>query len=434
MMKRNFLAFFISIAVTALCYAEPSAVSKTSLANSQAPFSSVSSEMVAGFRPDRTYTHQIGKRGAFQAVLFGGRSTHADNLTRYFFPHGKTMLSVAEDDLLDNFAKKKDLLAQNFNIFTKNGNFRSEISLAPKQSTVGLGVHWRQCFLRNPFTGDGVWVSASTPLVCVINRVNLQENILNNGGGPDLNANNVVVANMQQAFNQSDWNFGKIIDSSMKKTRLADIELKVGYDKWLEDQLSHLELYGGLIVPTSNKNKGEYLFEPIVGRGGHVGIMAGGSYGKDLWINYYEDMYVQWELAVHGEYLFKNKQTRSFDLVDKPWSRYLPLYANVQQAQEAQALPDRTKGSNLSTPGINILTQRVTVTPGFSCDMNSAFVFTRDTLKGELGYNFFFKRAESVKLACPWQPGPAIKYTSGVGQTNPIRDITGNKYLEQEVL
>lgn len=183
---------------------------------------------------------------------------------------------------MDNFAKKKDLLAQNFNIFTKEGTFKSKISIDPKQTFVGLGMHWRQCFLHNIFTGQGIWVSASAPLVYVKNNVHLRETVFNNGGGPDEAANTVVLANMQEAFNQSDWCFGKIKNSSMHTVQLADIELKIGYDEWLADESSYMELYVGLIIPTSNKHKGEYLFEPIAGRDRHAGIMWGGSFGKDL--------------------------------------------------------------------------------------------------------------------------------------------------------
>src|SRR5690606_10879310 len=86
------------------------------------------------------------------------------------------------------------------------------------------------------------------------------------------------------------------------------------------------------------------------------------------------------------------------------------------------------------TPGINLLTQQVSVIPGFSYDMNSAFIFEYTVVRLEVGYNLFFKRAERVQLSCPWQPIAAIKYVNGQGNTNPIRNISGNKYLEQVVL
>ena len=414
------------------------ATSKTSLANSQAPFSSVSPELVAGFRNDRTYARNDIRHGSVQFALFGSKSTHGtkDDLARYFFPGGKVCLSCADDDLLDNFEKKKDLLAQNFNVFTKNGDFRSEITIAPTQSIVGCGIHWRQCFLRDPLKGEGVWASASVPLVQVRNRMNFQEYVSNYGGGVSQSAGVPVVGTMKEAFMQKEWLFGKISDGVMTKTALADIELKVGYDQYLEDEPSHMELYVGIIIPTSNKNKGEFVFEPIVGRGGHVGLMFGGELGKDIFMRYNNEQKITWELAVHSEYLFKNKQTRSFDLVDKPWSRYIPLYANEEQAKEAEAFigVDQARANNFATPGINLLTRRVRVSPGYSFDMNSAFVFQDSRMRAELGYNLFFKRAEYVSLVCAWEPVAAIKYCDGEGKTNPIRTIVGNKYLEQEVL
>jgi len=414
-----------------LCHAS----GKTALANSQAPFSSMSPELVSAFRMERTYVPNAFKGGAFQATLFGGQSTHATqkNLAAYFFPNGKTVLSVADDDLVDNFNKKKDLLAQNFNIFSKNGDFRSEISIAPEQSVVGCGFYWRQSLLHDPLVGDGLWLSVSTPLLQVRNRMNLHEDVINTGGGPDESAGVPVVANMAQAFNQDSWLFGKITDCVMKKTGLGDIEFKFGYDQYAFDEPSHMELYLGVIIPTSNKNKGEYIFEPIIGRGRHAGLMFGGALGKNMMHSYAQEAKFLWELAVHGEYLFKNKQVRSFDLMHKPWSRYLPVYASKEQAQEAFSLQfsDRNKAQNLSTPGINVLTQHVNVTPGFSCDMNSAFVIEYENIQAEVGYNFFLKRAECVTLACPWEPVVAIKYVNGVGQTNPVRDIAGNKYFEQ---
>lgn len=416
---------------------ERQATSKTALANSQAPFSSVSPELISAFRMERTYVPNAFKYGAFQTVLFGGQSTHAQkkDLAAYFFPQGKTTLSVADDDLANDFNKKKDLLAQNFNIFSKNGDFRSEISIAPEYSVVGCGFYWRQSLLHDPLMGDGVWLSISTPLLHVRNRMNLEENVINTGGGPDESAGVPVVANMVQALNQESWLFGKITNCVMKKTGLGDIEFKIGYDQFALDELSHMELYLGIIIPTSNKNKGEFIFEPILGRGKHAGLMFGGAMGKDLMHSYTQEAKFLWELAVHGEYLFKNKQVRSFDLIHKPWSRYIQLYADEDQAQVAfdLQLSDRNKAQNLSTPGINILTQQVNVTPGFSCDMNSAFVVEHEVLRAEFGYNFFLKRAECVTLSCPWEPVAAIKYANGMGRTNPVRDITGNKYFEQYI-
>jgi hypothetical protein len=159
----------------------------------------------------------------------------------------------------------------------------------------------------------------------------------------------------------------------MKKTGLADIEFKIGYE-WLQHEPAHMETYLGLIIPTSNKQNGQYVFEPIIGRGRHAGVMFGSSLGLDIWENAAGDKMIRFELANHSEYLFDRHQIRSFDLKNKPWSRYIDLYANEEQAQEAAALTNPAFGITLATPGINVLTQQVKVTPGLVHDINSAFI------------------------------------------------------------
>jgi hypothetical protein len=410
---------------------ELEATSKTTL-TVHPLFVSQQPELVSGFRNDRNLTRENGWGGAFQAVLFGSQTSDSEDLAQYFFPDANTELVAAND--APPFDVKKNLLAQDFNVFTQNNNFESTISIRPQQTVIGLGLHVRQSVWKSHSYNRGVWFSFSAPIERVSNDMNFFEQIENNGGGVDEAANAVVVANMTEAFQQADWKYGKISQCSMKKTGLGDIEAKVGYE-WLDHSPTHMESYFGLVIPTGNKNDGEYVFEPIVGRGKNFGIMFGSSLGIDLWENATGDMNIRYELANHFEWLFQNTQVRSFDLKNRPWSRYLPVYANLEQAQEAQALVGSNEpyARNMSTPGINVFTQKVKVTPGLTTDINTAFQFTWKKLQIEGGYNFLAKRAENIELDCPWQVGPALKHYVGAGQTNPIRTIEGNKYYEQIV-
>ncbi len=237
-------------------------------------FVSQQPEMVSSFRNERTRLRddaEDGWGGAFQAVLFGGQTTNSDDLARYFLFNGQTSLTVAEVGPISGQPGfgNQDLLAQNFNIFTIDGDFESVIRINPQQSVIGLGLHTRQSFWRNPDRGRGFWFSVSTSIQHVKNMMNLEEQVIQSGNGVRESANDIVVANMTEAFQQEDWLFGKIAAcSSMKKTGLADIELKVGYE-WLEakEEKAHMESYFGLVIPTGNRNEGEWVFEPIVGRG-----------------------------------------------------------------------------------------------------------------------------------------------------------------------
>src|SRR5258705_5239566 len=100
------------------------ATSKTTL-SIHPLFVSQSPEMVSGFRNDRNQTRENGRGGAFQAVLFGSRTTNSDDLARYFFPDAQDSLIAAEDSdsPAPGFTIKKNLLAQDFNVITNNGNF-----------------------------------------------------------------------------------------------------------------------------------------------------------------------------------------------------------------------------------------------------------------------------------------------------------------------
>lgn len=428
----------ISASLTAGCDNDSSrleATSKTTLAIHPL-FVSQSPELISGFRNDRNLTRENGRGGAFQAVFFGSRTTDSDGLARYFFPDGLDRLVAAEDGPAAGaagFAVKKNLLAQDFNVFTENGNFESTISIAPQQSVIGLGLHIRQSFWKNHASGRGFWISFSAPIEHVKNSMNFCEFITNDGGGADEAANEFVVANMTEAFQQESWEYGKIGSGcSMKKTGLGDIEAKVGYE-WLQQEPAHMESYLGFVIPTGNKNEAEYIFEPIVGRGKYFGFMFGSSLGLEIWNSEDAEKNIRFELSNHSEILFKRKQQRSFDLKNRPWSRYLPVYLNQEQATEFSELTPAAHAMNASTPGINVFTQCVKVTPGLTHDVNTAFVFTYRRFQAEVGYNFLAKRGENVELDCSWKTGPALKHYLGEGQTNPIRTINGSPYYEQLV-
>ncbi|MCX5925561.1 MAG: hypothetical protein NT124_04695 [Candidatus Dependentiae bacterium] len=402
-------------------------------------FQSASPELITGFREDRPQASEDGIKGAFQAVLFGSASLLSDKMQRYFTPFGKIELIVDESAPNTNAPNNvpRDLLATNFNIFTQKQNFRSKISFEPERTEFGLGLHYRQSFCRNEEKNRGFFFSASTPITHVKTEFKLIEKVLNTGDGVNKAANNVVVANMKEAFNQEDWHFGRIpsgCNSSQSKTGLADMELKIGME-WADREPCHIESYMGLMVPTGNRPNARYLFEPVIGHGKHVGFMTGSAFGARIWHNEAENRVLRAEYAMHSNYFFKARQVRSFDLQHKPFSRYMPVYANKQEAEQAAALeatnPEHAKNS--STPGINVFTQQVDVTPGFQYNITSAIVFTCNKgFQAEGGYNFFAHRSECVQLACPWVPGPALKHFAGKGLTNPVRNISGILLIEDQ--
>lgn len=389
---------------------------------------SVSPEYLAGFRNNRLHAKEDGWGGAIQAVLFGGRTTKSKDLDRYFLPFCKE--AIISSDEAPAVGVIRDVFAEDFNIYTTGNDFKSTVSFSPRQSTVGFLLHWRQAFWSNEECGRGFWASISSPLIHVKNSIGFTE-VVETEGTLDPAIPNAV-ANMTQAFKQTSWLYSRIDDCSQSKTRLADIEIKLGYE-WLQHDPCHLESYVGIVIPTGNKPKAEFMFEPIVGNGKHFGVMWGSAYGINIWQDSCNDRNMRMEFAVHSQYLFKREQKRSFDLKGKPWSRFLPVYASQEDALAALDADTNDVTIN-TTPGVNVFTRCVNVTPGYSINMTSALVFETCNFNAELGYNFYARRSECVKLADAFPSTIALTNITGAGETNPIRDITGNVFLEDGVI
>jgi hypothetical protein len=360
-----------------------------------------------------------------QIVPFGGKSVKPERLAKYFGPSCKRVLRVAEDPALN-----PDILANQLNIYTQNGDFQSLFCLNPEQTFAGVGINYRTHFGYKD-QNKGFFLDVTIPVYYVRNLMRLQEDILNTGGGP---LNSSVVGSVTQAFKQPSWCYGRIDDCyDTKHIGLSEIDIQLGYG-WGREQ-AFMHSYVGVLIPTGNKVKGRKVFEPIIGWDHHAGVHFGSNFGIQVWKSECGEHSIWYELAIDSRYLFENKQVRSFDLKNKPWSRYMMVYSDLTQAEEAATLCPAEEGIILGTPGINIFTQLVKVSPRFQRTYNTAFALDLKAWTLEGGYNFFARDAECVRLACPWTQvtsGPALKSLLGCGQTDDVQQI-GNNYNNANV-
>lgn len=392
-------------------------------------FHSVFPEMVSGFRFERVHAREHEDDDcfpwAFQLALVGGVSNVSDT---YFLPFGRESLIIGEQPSTAPDNQMPDVLAQQLGIQTKEGTFYSRIGFAPKQTAIALGFLVRASFWRDHDSRRGFFIEASAPLTHVKNDLHMEERVINDGGGVAAPESDdvVFVANATEAFRQASWAFSKI-DGAQSKTGIGDAEIKIGYE-WLDHAPCHMETYFGLLLPFGNNQKAEYMFEPVVGFGGHFGWMFGSGLGIEVWKDEATEGTLRVEQATHSQYLMKRNQHRTFDLANKPWSRFMQVYANEQQATEAF----NTNSIDLATPGVNMFTREFEVTPGFMLNTNTAIVYYRSCWHLEAGYNFFAKQAECIQLACDWTDPVALKHYNGVGLTTTTRNITGDVFLTDE--
>ncbi|HRN78570.1 MAG TPA: hypothetical protein PLU71_04975 [Candidatus Dependentiae bacterium] len=390
----------------------------------------------------------------FNVTLFGGKTTKSDDIAKFFSPFCSECINV-------NGAIEEEgtaLLPQHFNLFSVEYSdevamflpmgvsnitdpFVSRITLRPEQSVIGLGFSFLAKFeacKRNWF------FAVSAPLMRVKNDMGLCEVITSTGQFYDVTPIedevtnlNQELHNMTQALNQSDWCFGKICCGSLSKTRLAFIQAMLGLE-WASNEHCFATSFLGITIPTGNKPEGKYIFEPIVGTAGHWGLYSYTTMGIEFHRFSSNNYVATIDTDIMMQYLFSRTEKRSMDLKYKPWSRYMELYKNKDQAIQANDLQATSIDAwFLATPGINILTQDVKVKPGYSVSLNVALTLNRDPnfadrgFTGEIGYNFYAREAECVELECCSLGGAAIKDHSGRGFVNPVRTMT-NDLLSNE--
>lgn len=322
--------------------------------------------------------------------------------------------------------------------------FISTITPELKRSYWGIGATWQQSLSQG---NTGFWLELSTALQRVTLDMNLHEirtsplviNPESNGTDPnvdgwlvswnDTDATGDIPTGMPttitEAFAQDAWNYGKV-NGPQSVTRLADIELKLGYQFICEDNVSS-NAFIGMVIPTGNKAESLYLAEPIVGNGFHFGLMCGST----QMIQWDASEITRWSLRSDGQfrYLFQNTQVRSFDTVSNgQWSRYMmvwPSYADEQAYGELQA----TDPVNLRayTPGINVFTQEVNVTPRAQARMNQAIVLEHGGFKAEFGWNMMVRQSEEVSLVNPWVDGQ-VAFVDASNNTSSLFNISRTIY------
>lgn len=395
----------------------------------------VSPEKEALFRNDRMQLRDGGIEGTFQIAAFGGQSTNQVTINKYFLPSNKTSLNVQEykspNFTLQDGLYTKDLEARNFNIATVDPTqtFKSNIFFRPQQSVFGIGLGWIQNLWHDCNDVPRIWFEVSMPIEYVQNTMDLHEHVISDGGGtsPTIGLDGAYhVGTMTEAFRQSNWNYGKVDNmKDMSKWGLSEIELTLGYNAFFGDRCD-FNTYAGVVFPTGTKIdqcNAAYIFSPVVGNNHHWGLLFGGHAGFTVFSHKLHQ--IRLEFDAEGQYLFKNTQWRSFDLVQQgQWSRYLEVYQNLTQATAAAGY-SAPLNMNAGTSGINVFTTCAQVHPHFSINTNTGFIYTWKGVQAEFGFNFFGRQAEQITKTS-WDADVAIKNINGTGLTTIARTIKNN--------
>ncbi len=328
---------------------------------------------------ERPYSHpEHWSMMGWQSTYFYQESFKGRDLARYFLFGEKTTLNVKEDGTGDIASDWLDLRAPH-----EANNFDSKFTIYPKRKVYGSVVKYHRDLSKHI---DGLWFNITLPLVRVEQDIRIKEFNKNKLGGGESTDDSLTPTTIIGALNHGDWKYGKFNTKKLHETGVDDGLVNVGYTIWAHDR-SHIKIYGSLLAPTGNQPKAEYIFEPLIGNGRHIGIGFGTNFDAPLLFG--RKRYIHLLGDIHSEYLFAGTEKRSFDLKNNgPWSRYLFV---AKEGSPAEPLP-----------GINFFTRDMKVTPRWNFNAILALHGEFSNFNVELGYNLWCKSKEKVRLRHLW--------------------------------
>jgi len=358
--------------------------------------------------------------GTLAAILEYSRSFDHDEITNCLFGTKNCPTITISGSRVANRGTQ-DWLADYFYLPT---DFKSKVSFKPVIDNITLDLNF---YLGLDEWTPGLYFTIYAPLVHSRWDLNMCETIDAKGTNtydpgyftPDtmqrndmLNnfkeyANGNLVGPIAQTVAGTDFTVifqplqkAKMSCDRLNRTRIADLRVAVGYNFVREDRYQ-VAFQGLLSAPTGTRPEGIYLFEPIVGNSHHWEVGAGFTGSVSLWQSGDEDK----QLILFGDaqltHLFKGRQKRTFDLKNKPFSRYMliekmgtPISDNLQgnsTAPSAQFKHEFLPVANLSHVSVD---SKISL----QAEVTACLTFVCNKFSWDLGYNFWGRTCEELKL------------------------------------
>ena len=297
----------------------------------------------------------------------------SNNAAKQYFLFGyKNKLLVAGDATpLSNI---RDIRAEWLGI--ENNQFIGTLTVDPYQRQAGATFTYFQDLSAVSFLPK-FWLSLEIPFFSVKHNLNLQQLNTTNNTQTTQKPYDIL-----SAFRQINWLYSKI-DGPTYASNIMGAIFKFGKTFLSESQFQVIG-YSLLNFALGNNQNAQYLFDAYTGTNRHVGIGAGALF-QILLNKSAQNIAICWYFGLENQYFFPNVQNRTFDLKNKPWSRYM-LYNHIH------------KGPNQSIPGVNILTHKTLVRPYSFIDFQTGWRFITENCEFECGYELWGRGDERVRI------------------------------------
>lgn len=196
----------------------------------------------------------------------------------------------------------------------------------------------------------------------------------------------------------------KISPCPLSKTGMTEAVLALGWRAVNRESLI-FDIYLRGAIPGGNRPEGVYLFEPILGNGRHGELGAGLSFECMMWECEPRDEYVFFSFDFVASHLFATRQRRSFDVCNKPNSRYMlasklstPIKQNLIGLAQGNGVTPTAQFKHEFTPLANLTTDWVKVTIPAQVNLSILVTYERCQMYWTFGYGFWRRSCENI---CP---------------------------------
>ncbi|MCX5922157.1 MAG: hypothetical protein NTX86_02420 [Candidatus Dependentiae bacterium] len=231
----------------------------------------------------------------------------------------------------------------------------------------------------------------------------------------DFHTPNVSVRQEPKDITFDGLSYAKFDCQARTLTRLAALTCIIGYN-FVSREDFHIGLGLRAVAPTGNAPTGALLFQPIVGNGGHWELGAQLTSHALMWQSTDHNASLDFYCNANITHLFKASQTRTFDLNNKPLSRYMlaEKMGILSDQPSIKYIPGESAGGgilagqvgllhkpnaqfiNEYSPVANLTAQNLLVSINVQTDIAAQLTYTQGYLQWDLGYNFWSRSCEKL--------------------------------------
>ena len=326
--------------------------------------------------------------GNFQITGFYGQSTDNNNTGKYFGVNNLNEFALTTGATLNNASSSATTVDPSYLVHINDATADTSVAtvkLSPRVTHYGVNLAYFQDLSK---IVNGLYMQVVLPINHVENDVRFNLTAGTDAGSLTsaeltnffAGTHTKVVANDNA---QDVLKFAKIRTGKDSATGVADIDVLLGY-KLLKKEKYHLGLNIAISIPTGNEPSGEYLFDAVYGSK-HFGLGGGLHAGARVWGD--EDHNFKLALNANYRYMFEASEKRTLGLANRNWSQY---YGTVVAASNAKA--------QQVVPLANLTTLNCDVEPGSQVDGVINLAYNKGGFNFGLGYNMYYREAESVSL------------------------------------